>query len=505
VCMERVYSNSDPPDPFPTSFSTTMASESKGLASKIKNIDGVGLPKKGILKVQNPTSGNTTIERDVSGGGKAENGVSVGGKDDNGAVKGKQDVKQPASVVIEGKKDSGEQIGSGVQSYADKLKTTEPEINVNFRSLRTESMLPGVDVVLSKDSVRVIQQKLQYTLYGYFIGERLAFPVVEYFVKTNWKGFGLQKLMMNGSGFFFFKFDTEKGMMDVLEGGPWLIRNKPIFLNIWTPSTKLKKEDIQDVAVWVKFHDVPLAAYSDDGLSMLATKVGKPKALDSYTKTMCCDNWGRSSYARALIEVSAKQGFCDSIALAIPDLDGDHYVVEHVKVEYEWKPPRCDKCCVFGHVSETCRKLDVQQTKHVSHGVDEDGFTKVAHKKVAKKTGMPMKTQKHKVVYRPVQIKTTNSMGSSSSSMSHSTGQKGTNRGTNVSTNNPFEVLAGKEDRIIDANILAEYAKHLNVGSELIDEDEDDEVKVYSDEPSVNVIQKDKKGASTPNTSVING
>jgi hypothetical protein len=41
-----------------------------------------------------------------------------------------------------------------------------------------------------------------------------VFHVVDYFVKTNWQGFGIQKLMMNANGFFFFfKFADRKGML----------------------------------------------------------------------------------------------------------------------------------------------------------------------------------------------------------------------------------------------------------------------------------------------------
>ncbi|GJW54860.1 hypothetical protein Tco_0098945 [Tanacetum coccineum] len=40
--------------------------------------------------------------------------------------------------------------------------------------------------------------------------------------------YGLTRLMMNSKGFFFFKFDSIKGLEDVLESGPWMIRNMPI-------------------------------------------------------------------------------------------------------------------------------------------------------------------------------------------------------------------------------------------------------------------------------------
>jgi hypothetical protein len=46
---------------------------------------------------------------------------------------------------------------------------------INFRLLPNAPTLPGVDVVLSKDSVRKIQQRLQFTLYGYFLGDRVGF------------------------------------------------------------------------------------------------------------------------------------------------------------------------------------------------------------------------------------------------------------------------------------------------------------------------------------------
>lgn len=130
---------------------------------------------------------------------------------------------------------------------------------------------------MNRDYVRGVQEKLACTLYGYFVGDRIVFPVVDYFARLQCKKFGLQKVMMNAQGFFFFKFDGEKGMLEVLKGGPWLIRSNPILLNKWTTSTQLKKEEMKRVAVWIKLHDVPIATYTDDGLSMLVSKIGTPK------------------------------------------------------------------------------------------------------------------------------------------------------------------------------------------------------------------------------------
>lgn len=81
-------------------------------------------------------------------------------------------------------------------------------------------------------------------------------------------------------------------MEEVLENGPWIIRNVPIFLKECTLNTCLLKEDLTKIPVWIKLYDVPFAAYSAEGLSMIATKLGIPKMLDSMTSKMCEEAWG---------------------------------------------------------------------------------------------------------------------------------------------------------------------------------------------------------------------
>lgn len=84
--------------------------------------------------------------------------------------------------------------------------------------------------------------------------------MVENYVRNAWAKFGILKVMMNSKGFFFFKFSSKRGMEEVLENGPWMIRTIPIILNPWSPNASLTKEDLTKVPVWVKLHDVPMAA-----------------------------------------------------------------------------------------------------------------------------------------------------------------------------------------------------------------------------------------------------
>ncbi|GKA08808.1 hypothetical protein Tco_0688139, partial [Tanacetum coccineum] len=63
------------------------------------------------------------------------------------------------------------------------------------------------------------------------------------------------------------------------------------------------KEDVYDILVWAKFHDIPIIKFTEDGLSDIATKLDTSLMIESYTSAMCADSQGRSSYARAMAEL----------------------------------------------------------------------------------------------------------------------------------------------------------------------------------------------------------
>ncbi|GJT22913.1 retrovirus-related pol polyprotein from transposon 17.6 [Tanacetum coccineum] len=185
---------------------------------------------------------------------------------------------------------------------------------VKINELRNEIKVNGAAVTI--EAVKAVNARFVNTLYGYFIGDRLAYPLVENYVKNTWAKYGLKRIQLHEE-FFLFQFDTREGMESVLENGPWLIRRVPLILNEWTPNTILKKDEIKRVPFWVKMHYVPIVAYSDIGLSLITTQIGKPLMLDSYTSNMCLHSWGRSTYVRALIEISADVDLMDSLVIAI--------------------------------------------------------------------------------------------------------------------------------------------------------------------------------------------
>ncbi|GKD25277.1 hypothetical protein Tco_1231491 [Tanacetum coccineum] len=114
--------------------------------------------------------------------------------------------------------------------------------------------------------------------------------------------------------------------------------------------------------------------------------------LDAFTSSMCVESWGRISFARALIEIDAVVGLKKEVIMAIPEEEGDGYIKEIVRVEYEWKPPHCFECKSFGHEFNLCPKRvreevpnnSARDTKATVMVENDDGFTEVKSRKKKK-------------------------------------------------------------------------------------------------------------------------
>nr|GEU57516.1 hypothetical protein [Tanacetum cinerariifolium] len=110
----------------------------------------------------------------------------------------------------------------------------------------------------------------------------------------------------------------------------------------------LLKEDVSTVSVWVKLYGIPVTAFSEDILSVIATKLGTPLMLDSYTFDMCMQSWGRSSYARAMIELRADVELKDKIVEAMPKITGEGYYTCAGETKNLKKPSQTPKGFMVG-------------------------------------------------------------------------------------------------------------------------------------------------------------
>ncbi|GKC04245.1 zinc knuckle CX2CX4HX4C containing protein [Tanacetum coccineum] len=134
----------------------------------------------------------------------------------------------------------------------------QPKVMSNFHHLVAYPLFNGVDISIPRKVVEKVSSRFENTLYGYFIEKRKVFLVIQYYARNNWGKHGLERIMMNSKGLFFFKFESRAGLEAVLEGGPWLIRKAPIILKKWSTDAKLLKDELTRILIWVKLHDVSL-------------------------------------------------------------------------------------------------------------------------------------------------------------------------------------------------------------------------------------------------------
>nr|GEW22734.1 zinc knuckle CX2CX4HX4C [Tanacetum cinerariifolium] len=70
----------------------------------------------------------------------------------------------------------------------------QPKVTSNFRPLVVDPVFEGVNIYIPRKVVEKVSTHFEHTLYGYFIGKIMAFPVVEYYARNNWLNMGRQGL-----------------------------------------------------------------------------------------------------------------------------------------------------------------------------------------------------------------------------------------------------------------------------------------------------------------------
>ncbi|GKC75595.1 putative polyprotein, partial [Tanacetum coccineum] len=70
------------------------------------------------------------------------------------------------------------------------------------------------------------------------------------------------------------------------------------------------------------------------------------------------------------------QALMETMMISIPNPASNGVSMHTIKVEYEWKPPRCETCLVFGHDDAHCPKRVIADLKNLSKhgGTSNDGF-----------------------------------------------------------------------------------------------------------------------------------
>ncbi|KAL0284585.1 UNVERIFIED_CONTAM: hypothetical protein Sradi_7193200 [Sesamum radiatum] len=205
----------------------------------------------------------------------------------------------------------------------------------------------------SLNSIRNGSQRWANTAVGYFLGRRPYFHHVKEYVQSVWPM--VREVTATSNGFYFFQFKTNVAMEEVIEGGPWLFQGQPIILQKWTPGLVLRKLQHTQVPVWVKLRHLPVELWTDEGLSTVASGVGKPLYPDAITRACT-----RLDFARVCVMLDINSKLPRHLVIMVPHDDGSESPCK-VDIEYEWLPPKCTTCMSLGHSTAGCPTVKPRQ------------------------------------------------------------------------------------------------------------------------------------------------
>ncbi|KAL8265836.1 hypothetical protein R6Q59_003180 [Mikania micrantha] len=210
-------------------------------------------------------------------------------------------------------------------------------------------------VIISSEDLRYSASKFSLYLYGYFLGTSMDFNVVNATLRRLWSTYDIDTISKSTAGCYYIEFKSEKGMEDVLAIGPWLINNIPILLKKWEPGVYLKRIEPAAIPLWVTAHNVPLELWTGKGISKLLSGVGCLMLMDRTMEERFNSQMGKIGYARVLVEVEPTDTLLNQIEVEFPEINHRPARMVKLEVSYQWKPPMCLHCKVFGHSFQSCK------------------------------------------------------------------------------------------------------------------------------------------------------
>ncbi|KAL0445881.1 UNVERIFIED_CONTAM: hypothetical protein Slati_1716000 [Sesamum latifolium] len=142
----------------------------------------------------------------------------------------------------------------------------------------------------------------------------------------------------------------------------YFLGQKPYFLHLqafahatriglqekWVPGLPLSKHCPTHVSIWIRLKHLPMEFLTDEGLSTIASAVGKPLYSDRITRAC-----SRLDFSCICVLLDYSSTLPKHLIVISPTKGGDK-IPCHIDVEYEWVPNKCNVCKTLGRDTRTC-------------------------------------------------------------------------------------------------------------------------------------------------------
>ncbi|GKD74968.1 zinc knuckle CX2CX4HX4C containing protein, partial [Tanacetum coccineum] len=103
-------------------------------------------------------------------------------------------------------------------------------------------------VIFDDEIIELGSQKWSLTVCGQYIGCSMGFNEARYHIRRMWYRFGVNDIIVE-NGVFYFKFQDEEGINEVINNGPWMVNNKPLVVHKWSIDICMDKAEPNRIPV----------------------------------------------------------------------------------------------------------------------------------------------------------------------------------------------------------------------------------------------------------------
>lgn len=248
----------------------------------------------------------------------------------------KSKIEEPPTV-----KQAQESVKEPVKSWSQVAQSSE--IELDFCPLPK-----GTSVVCLPDEVlRKGLDKFKWCVVGHFTKGTMPLSSVTSIASKLWSSKGLISVMQKEGRKFIFKFNSAAAMHSVLAHGTWYFERKPMVVTPWGKS--VEQNQLQDMPLWIKLSNVPDCYWTKEGISCLASVVGKPLFADKLTS-----KFETLPFAKVCVLYEAGKPLPTSIPAITLDPMTENKIQVEVRVEYPSKLLFCSGCKSLGHITGAC-------------------------------------------------------------------------------------------------------------------------------------------------------
>ncbi|KAK1358488.1 hypothetical protein POM88_051744 [Heracleum sosnowskyi] len=243
------------------------------------------------------------------------------------------------------------------------IKGVNVEENVGVSGVKDSQGVSVVDVSNPKTWANILKNDSPPLVKFDYFPLAPSSSVVEPPIEVLKKGIDKFKLCIVGTftkGAHSFSAVTSfvKSMTDFLARGTWYILQKPMVVTVWGAKPGVNK--ISFMPLWIKLSSVPECYWTDEGLSRLASVVGRPLGADTLTSKL-----EMLPLAKMCVSYKIGDPLPNEIMVSAIDPSTEESYTAKVLVSYPIRPLSCNGCHSLGHSVrlKTCLNTTINKPK----------------------------------------------------------------------------------------------------------------------------------------------